>query len=94
MSRIAIAGWQHETNTFATVNADFSAFVDADEWPTMNQGQAMIDAVRSVHLPIAGVIRALHERQHDIVPLLWCSAMPCAKEIRYAHNIYPMPQAA
>ncbi|WP_423909955.1 M81 family metallopeptidase [Candidatus Spongiihabitans sp.] len=83
MARIAIGGWQHETNTFATVKADFAAFESADEWPGMNQGQAMIDAVKQVHLPIAGAISALNQPRpdggkHEIVPLMWCSAMPCA----------------
>lgn len=78
MARIAIGGWQHETNTFATVNADFEAFESADEWPCMSQGQAMIEAVEQVHLPIAGAISALNERRHQLVPLMWCSATPCA----------------
>ncbi|WP_424948228.1 M81 family metallopeptidase [Candidatus Spongiihabitans sp.] len=83
MARIAIGGWQHETNTFATVKADFEAFESADEWPGMNQGQAMIDAVKQVHLPIAGAISALNQQRpdedkHEIVPLMWCSATPCA----------------
>lgn len=78
MSRIALGGWQHETNTFATVKADFEAFEGSDEWPSMNQGQAMIEAVKQVHLPIAGAINALNEQHHQLVPLMWCSATPCA----------------
>jgi microcystin degradation protein MlrC len=38
----------------------------------------MIAAVKGVHLPIAGAIAVLMERQHEIVPLLWCSATPCS----------------
>ncbi len=78
MARIAIGGWQHETNTFATVKANFAAFEQADEWPGMNAGPKMVWAVKDVHLPIAGAIKALYEDQHEIVPLLWCSATPCS----------------
>ncbi|MYD76261.1 MAG: M81 family metallopeptidase [Gammaproteobacteria bacterium] len=78
MSRIAVGGWQHETNTFATLRADYQAFAMADEWPAKQSGQAMLDTVAGVHLPITGAIRALKERKDEIVPLLWCSATPCS----------------
>lgn len=78
MARIAIGGWQHETNTFATIKADYAAFASAGEWPAMNQGQAMVDAVKHVHLPIAGAFSALTQQHHQLVPLMWCSATPCA----------------
>lgn len=78
MSRIAVAGWQHETNTFATIRAGYSAFEMADEWPGKTSGQAMLNAVAGVHLPIAGAIDALTECGDEVVPLLWCSATPCS----------------
>ena len=79
MARIAVAGWQHETNTFATVKADFAAFEQADGWPGLSRGQAMIDAVEGVHLPITGAIETLARHGHELVPLLWCAATPCAQ---------------
>ena len=78
MARIAIGGWQHETNTFATIRAEYQAFVSADEWPALQQGDSLVNGVREVHLPITGAIQALEERGHQIVPLLWCSATPCS----------------
>ena len=78
MARIGIAGWQHETNTFAIKKADYVAFQSADEWPSMCVGSDLIEAVREVHLPVAGAIKALEESGHEIVPLLWCSATPCS----------------
>jgi microcystin degradation protein MlrC len=78
MARIAIGGWQHETNTFATIRADYEAFASADEWPAMVSGDGLVEAVRDVHLPIAGAIQVLEDRGHEIVPLLWCSATPCS----------------
>jgi microcystin degradation protein MlrC len=59
MARIAIGGWQHETNTFATIRADYQAFVSADEWPGLQQGDSLVNGVRDVHLPITGAIQAL-----------------------------------
>ena len=78
MARIAIGGWQHETNTFATIRADYEAFETADEWPGLSAGDDLVPAVRGVHLPIQGAIQALEERGHEISPLLWCSATPCS----------------
>ena len=83
MARIAIGGWQHETNTFATIKADYAAFASADEWPAMHHGAEMVQAVESVHLPIAGAIDALRARD-ELVPLMWCSATPCAHVTEHA----------
>ena len=84
MTTVAIGGWQHETNTFATIRAGYEAFAMADEWPGMQTGPAMIENVRDVHLPVAGAIQALTENNCEIVPLLWCSATPCSYVTEHA----------
>ena len=43
MPRILIAGYQHETNTFAPSLADWSAFTRGDSFPAFVRGQAMVD---------------------------------------------------
>ena len=78
MARIAVAGWQHETNTFAPVKADFSAFEQAGGWPGLSRGREMFDAVEGVHLPITGAMEILDRHGHELVPLLWCAATPSA----------------
>lgn len=78
MARIAVGGWQHETNTFAPIKADFAAFEEAGGWPALSRGQAMFDAVEGVHLPVTGAIESLDRNGHALVPLLWCSATPSA----------------
>jgi microcystin degradation protein MlrC len=78
VARIAVGGWQHETNTFAPIRADFAAFEEPNDWPGLCRGTAMFDGVDGVHLPITGAIEALRARGHELVPLLWCSATPCA----------------
>ncbi|MDH3693539.1 MAG: M81 family metallopeptidase [Gammaproteobacteria bacterium] len=78
MAKIAVGGWQHETNTFSPVKADYHSFERADEWPPLSRGNSMFDTVHGVHLPINRAIETLKERGHTLAPLLWCSATPCA----------------
>ena len=84
MAKIAVGGWQHETNTFAPIKADYHAFERGDEWPPLARGESMFEAVRGVHLPINGAIDALTGQGHVLAPLLWCSATPCAHVTRHA----------
>lgn len=84
MARIAVGGWQHETNTFATIRAGFEAFERADEWPPLCIGDALFDQVSGVHLPVTGAIEQLRATGHEIEPLLWCSATPSAHVTRDA----------
>ena len=78
MARIAIGGWQHETNTFATIKAGFESFATADEWPALCSGDRLFSSIEGVHLPITGALKAIQQYDHEIVPLLWCSATPCS----------------
>ena len=86
MARIAIGGWQHETNTFSTIKADYQAFERADEWPPLSRGADMLHQVNGVHLPITGAWQHLKGRHHEMVPLLWCSATPCAQVTKDAYE--------
>jgi microcystin degradation protein MlrC len=74
MKRIAIGGWQHETNTFAPFDTGYGAFEMADGWPALVEGPAIIDAVAGINMPIQGFIEAA--RGVECVPTLWCSAEP------------------
>jgi microcystin degradation protein MlrC len=76
MARIAIGGFQHETNTFALTRASFAEFEKHDGWPGLTRGDGLFDAVAGINLPIAGFIEAAQARDHALVPLLWCSAEP------------------
>ena len=74
MARIAIGGFQHETNTFARARATFADFEKHDSWPGLTRGPALIDAVAGFNdIPINCFIAAAADR-HELVALSWCSA--------------------
>ncbi len=76
--RIAIAGFQHETNTFAPGRADPRAFQVADSWPGMLHGEEVVTGTHGLNLPIAGAVSAASELgETDLIPILWCAAEPC-----------------
>src|SRR5690349_8727142 len=78
MARIAVGGFQHETNTFAPQQATWDDFVRADAWPGLLRGPEMIDAVEGFNIPIAGAVKKLTELGHEIVPLAWAAAPPAS----------------
>ena len=78
MAVIAIAGMQHETNTFAPTRAGFDAFESGGGWPGLQTGEALFDAVGGMNIPVAGAIEALRAGDHRIVPLTWANAAPSA----------------
>jgi microcystin degradation protein MlrC len=78
MARIAIGGFQHETNTFAPVRASYQDFEQADGWPGLTRGDALFETFRGINLPLPGFIDQAKAMGHDLIPLLWCSASPSA----------------
>ena len=77
MKRIAVAGFQHETNTFAPTLASFSEFEEADSWPELLSGDDVIDVLSGVNISITGFVDAATAAGgYEIIPLLWCSAEP------------------
>ncbi len=86
MARIAVGGFQHETNTFAPLKATWEMFEETDGWPGLSRGRDLLPAIDGVHLPITGAVEALRAAGHEIVPLLWCSATPSAHVMRDAYE--------
>jgi microcystin degradation protein MlrC len=84
--RLAVGGFQHETNTFAPVGATYESFVEADAWPGLVRGADLLEAVRGINLPAAGFIQAATAAHHTIVPLTWCSATPSARVTKDAYE--------
>ena len=79
MARIAIGGFQHETNTFATAPGTFEEFVKPGGWPGLTRGEAIFDVFATNSLPIAGFMREASRRGHALVPLTWAMAVPCGR---------------
>lgn len=77
--RIAIAGFQHETNTFVPVMTGKAEFRVADSWPGLLLGAEVIDGSRGMNLPIAGAVLAAEDAGVEVVPILWCAAEPGGK---------------
>ncbi len=84
MARIAVGGFQHETNTFAPLKATLADFEQADAWPGLTVGAELLSAVKGINLPAAGFIDEARSLGHDLVPLLWCSAQPSGYVMRDA----------
>lgn len=82
--RIAIAGFQHETNSFNTVPADLPDFEMADSWPGLLRSGAVVTDTRGMNLPIAGFIAAADGA--DLHPILWCAAEPSGPVTAHAFD--------
>ena len=76
MPRILIAGYQHETNTFAPSLADWAAFNRGDSFPAYMRGQAVIDSLRGANIPVGGFIDAAREKGWTLLPSGWAGAIP------------------
>src|SRR5437868_15083572 len=84
MARIAIGGFQHETNTFAPSKADYAAFEAGGGWPGAQYGEPIFGAVEGANIPAAGAIQALRALGHDLVGTAWAAATPSAHVTRDA----------
>ena len=84
MSRIAVAGFMHETNTFSPIQADFAAFVRPATLPGLTAGADMPARFAGLNVPVAGAMRMLHDLGHRVEPILWASAVPCGRVTREA----------
>lgn len=82
--RVALAGFLHETNTFAPARADTTAFEFGGGYIPMTRGTAMIDAARGVNLGISGALSVSDDLGWDVVPVLWAGAIPSAHVTRAA----------
>ena len=78
MARIAIGGFQHETNTFAPSRADYAAFEAGGGWPGVQYGEPIFGAVEGTNIPAAGAVQALRVLGHDLVGTAWAAASPSA----------------
>ncbi|MFM0728828.1 M81 family metallopeptidase [Paraburkholderia strydomiana] len=75
--KILIAGFQHETNTFAPTKATYTSFVQGEGFPPLARGTDVM-ALRDVNVPIGGFIKAARTNGHDLIPVIWAGASASA----------------
>lgn len=73
MTRVAVAGFQHETNTFAPFPTPLTLFETGGSWPALTRGAALYEVMRGLNIPLSGFMVAC---QHEMIPILWCGAEP------------------
>jgi microcystin degradation protein MlrC len=73
MSRIAVGGFLHETNSFVSPANGFAPFEQATEKPHMGRGAEFLQRLAGSTFGIAGFLDAMAAR-HELVPLVWASA--------------------
>ena len=56
MTRIAVGGFLHETNTFAPTKATYDDFVHGGGWPAMAQGTDVLRVMRNINIGLAGFV--------------------------------------
>ncbi len=76
--RIAVGGFQHETNTFAPSRATFERFEKGEGWPPLSRGANLFDAVAGINIPVSGFLAAMKHSRHTLVPTAWAAASPSA----------------
>lgn len=76
MTRIVVAGFLHETNTFAATPADWDNFVNGEGFPRMHTGQELFE-LADVNIPMGGFI-ADADPDWELLPVIWCAASPSA----------------
>ncbi|GAA6156931.1 M81 family metallopeptidase [Pyruvatibacter sp. HU-CL02332] len=83
--RVAVGGFQHETNTFAPQKADLDAFLQPDAWPALQGGPGLLttfapgaDGGSDMNIPIAGFLAEAPAQALTPVPMVWAAATPSA----------------
>ena len=75
--KILIAGFQHETNTFAPTKASYKSFIQGEGFPPLARGLDVM-ALRDVNVPIGGFIKAAEANGHEMTPVIWAGASASA----------------
>ncbi len=78
MARIAIAGFLHETNTFAPRKATWDDFLRTESFPGLTEGTDILSVFPGKNIGIGGFIGEARSQGHDLVPIGWCAAVPSA----------------
>jgi microcystin degradation protein MlrC len=72
MTKIAVGGFHHETNSFVLPRTDFGYFASHRDRPPLVRGGDVFDWLRDSSFALAGALASIGGR-HEIAPLLWTS---------------------
>ena len=86
MTRIAIGGFLHETNTFAPTKATYDDFVHGGGWPAMAEGNDVLKVMRNINVGLAGFVEQAEARGWEMVPTISCAASPSAHVTKDAYE--------
>ena len=78
MTRIAVAGFLHETNTFAPTKATYENFVHGGGWPAMALGDDVLKTMCNINVGLAGFVEAAEALGWEMAPTISCGASPSA----------------
>ena len=73
---VLVAGFHHETNTFAPSVADWAAFECGAGYPSYARGDVMLQKMRGTSTSLGGFAQAAAERGWSLQPSVWAGAMP------------------
>src|SRR6195952_3151521 len=86
MTRIAVGGFLHETNTFAPTRATYADFVHGGGWPAMAMGHDVLKVMRNINVGLAGFVEAAEANGWEMVPTISCGASPSAHVTQDAYE--------
>src|SRR4030081_3084189 len=86
MTRIAVGGVLHETNTFAPTKATYEDFVHGGGWPAMARGADLLKTMRNINVGLAGFVEQAEAQGWELVPTISCGASPSAHVTRDAYE--------
>jgi microcystin degradation protein MlrC len=78
MTRVAVGGFLHETNTFAPTKATYVDFIHGGGWPAMAIGAEVLTVMRDINVGLAGFIEQAKQYGWEMAPILSCGATPSA----------------
>jgi microcystin degradation protein MlrC len=76
MTRIFVAGFHHETNTFAPSPADWDAFTCGAGYPAYARGEEMLVQMAPTSSALGGFAQVAAELGWSLAPSVWAGAMP------------------
>src|SRR5258708_32111463 len=86
MTRIAVGGFLHETNTFAPTKATYDDFVHGGGWPAMAHRADVLKTMRNINVGLAGFGEQAGVRGWELVPTGSCGAQPSADVTRRVYQ--------